>query len=114
MRTAHIIATGVLWGVAMFINDAYATPSEGDLKNFVRVYVQTKKCMRSAGTAAYMRGDGAERTQYFMLSVCATPLYTMLRRDMPEEAAQDNLLRIARTSYFEDVLQSTEPPITRK
>lgn len=115
-RTLHIIATGVLWGVAMFINDGHAAQPLTELQReeragwFLSKYVQTKKCMRSTGKAAHARGDDADRVQYMMLSVCGSTLYVFMRQDMSDRQAVENMMRIARTSYYEDVLGTTEPP----
>lgn len=113
-RPALTIACGLLWGLAMFINDAHAQHSQQytETQNqFLTKYIQAKKCMRTTGTAARWRGGSAEHVQYMMFSVCATPLYVFMQGTFPEQQSLYNVIRITRTSYYEDVLGVEEPPL---
>lgn len=77
----------------------------------VSLFVSTKRCMRSAGLAAAQRNDDPLSIQHFMVTVCADPLRVHLQHDrMTEEEARQLLVRMARTSYYEDVLRKPEPP----
>lgn len=80
----------------------------------LRLYVKTRTCMRSAGVAAFRRQPevGAAHAQLFMTSVCADPMRVQLQIDgMPEWQSRCILARIARTTYYEDVLRVQEPAI---
>jgi hypothetical protein len=113
--TILAVAGGIVWAVALVVSDVvcpvhsqtFVTQPKQDL--LVDMYVRTRKCMRSAGTAAHERGNDASHTQYFMVSVCSTAMLSFLRRDMPEDEAQSFMLRMTRNSYYEDVLHTQEP-----
>lgn len=75
----------------------------------VHLYLQTRKCMRSAGRAAHERSDSPRDVQYFMVSVCSTALMQFLMDDMSEDEARHYVLNITHRTYYEDVLGIPEP-----
>lgn len=79
----------------------------------VRLYVRTKVCMRDAGDAAlreHLSRDGRV-VQLFMVSFCGDPLRRQMQLDgAPEAEARATLARMARTSYYVDVMRVPEPP----
>lgn len=119
MRTALVAVAGLLWGVAVYVSDVAAGDQrvqvEPHASLFVDMYVRTRKCMRSAGQAAYARSNGdAAHTQYFMVTVCGSSLQSFMQRDMGEAQARGFMFRITRKTYYEDVLGLPEPPIDPK
>lgn len=80
----------------------------------VTLYVRTRTCMLRAGDAAFrhLPDASAARAQHFMVSACADPLRLELQRDgMGEDQARCVLARLARTTYYEDVLRVLEPAV---
>lgn len=121
MNRSTILAAvgGIVWAVAMFVSDIAPACAQdfttAKQQRMIDNYVRTRKCMRSAGTAAHERGNDARHVQFFMLSVCSNEFSSFLSRDMPQDQAQSILLRMARNSYYEDVLGTQEPiPFNRK
>lgn len=118
---ATAVACGLLWALAQYCSEAYgAQPNivtdPARQAHFVKAYIGTKMCMRSAGRAAHARGNDATHAQQYMLEVCGVSLFVVLRDDeMEVREAVATLRSIARTSYYEDVLSIPEPksPTTR-
>jgi hypothetical protein len=104
------ITVVLLCGAALHVADVCAeTTLQPTQQALVDIYVRTKKCMVKTGTAARARGAKAAHTQYLMASVCGVAMQEFLTRDMTQERAVDIVARIARTTYFEDVLRAPEP-----
>lgn len=89
---------------------AHAAPHP-DAPDMVRAYVTTKRCMTNVGQHHHRAHVPAGRVQMHMVTVCAGPLLEVFLRDMPAPKAQTLMMRIARTTYYEDVLRVEEPPL---
>lgn len=78
-------------------------------QRLVEVYVQTRRCMVSAGRAARARGHFQPEVRNLMATVCGGPMVAFLRNDMPQDEALGVVARMTRTAYYEDVLGLPEP-----
>lgn len=78
----------------------------------IDVYVRTRHCMETAGVAALSRNEGRPaHVRAFMVSACGDPMRGILVHDgMDAARAAATMERLARTSYYEDVLRVPEPP----
>lgn len=117
-RAALWVAVALAWvglnlGAALYAPRAHGQRLTDVQEEVVRLYVKTRLCMRSAGTAAWRRRlpySDAAHVQHFMVTVCGDPLRTRLQADgMPEEDARTILVRMSRTAYYQDVLGVPEP-----
>jgi hypothetical protein len=94
MRKVHIIATALLWAVVLHQFDAHPQPlpSQANTRDFIRAYVSP-----------------AERVQQYMVEVCSGPLVEVLLRDAPAQQVKKDLYSIARSTYYQDVLNQPVP-----
>lgn len=111
----HIAVGAAVLAFEVYASRAGAQPVPRDMpqlerRELVSEYVRTKVCMRSAGIAAYRRSDDARMVRLFMVAVCGGPFQGLLERGgTPQDRARDTVDRMARTSYYEDVLGVPEP-----
>lgn len=111
MRKVHIIATALLWAVVLHQFDAHSQPlpSQENTRDFIRAYVSAKHCMTNVGLVHHLRGTPAERVQQYMVEVCSGPLVEVLLRDAPAQQVKKDLYSIARSTYYQDVLNQPVP-----